>query len=333
MNAFDDLNDSVWNDRYNKSITHSSVGSIIEIKGVGDKDTYNPCLCNNHGTKILAFRCENRNSEVDDSQNYHPTIMFAKQSNNGDWQVTSDIKPLEMLEDPSFAAIKESSGDSIVIGGVKARAKIGGGFDADTLFFKGSTLETIDDSQPFAVITGMKDERLRQLPDGRILLCRRPLDNKGIGHVAMHILNKIDDLKTINESPSPQIFEIDGTHNDDWVGINNIYMLRDKTGVEWIGLLGHIGCNDDKGNKHYAATTYKIKFDDLLNSRTKLMTPNIIATRSCFPDAPEKEPPLSDVVFPGSLERLENGKYRLWAGLSDARIGILDLDDPFGLNS
>ncbi|MFZ2125192.1 MAG: DUF1861 family protein [Candidatus Saccharimonadales bacterium] len=320
-----------WVNRYDYDAP-DNIGEIIDIDGVGNQDTYNPCLCYSDGSKILAFRCEDRDSLIEDKNNYHPSIKFAKQNEIGRWQVAEEIKPFEMLEDPLFVSIKDGDSDLVILGGVRAKHLPTGGFVADTVFYKGISLATLERDEPFATILGIKDERLKQLPDGRILLCRRPLDDKGIGHIAIHVLDNLEELITINDVLPRQIFEIDGTHNDDWVGINNAYILRDKQGVEWVGLLGHIGCKDENGDKHYAATTYKIKMDDLLNGQSQPMAPNIIVTRSSFPDGPKKQSFLGDVVFPGSFERLDDGKYRLWAGLSDARIGIIDLDDPFRLN-
>ena len=38
---------------------------------------------------------------------------------------------------------------------------------------------------------------------------------------------------------------------------------------------------------------------------------------------------LEDVIFSGGIHRLEDGKARLFAGLSDAEAGFLDIPDPF----
>ena len=81
---------SSWLGRYDYLIPNQQ-GRIIDIEGVGENDSYNPVICDYNGTKILAFRCEPRNSFIYDSLNYHPTIIFAK--NDGDkWKVSNDIK-------------------------------------------------------------------------------------------------------------------------------------------------------------------------------------------------------------------------------------------------
>jgi len=332
VNAYQDLNDGLWGDKYNQVVSTSKKGTIVNVDGIGDKDSYNPMLCEYNGSKVLAFRCESRNSQIDDTINYHPVIMFAKQDGHI-WKVDKNIVPFEMLEDPMFMKAKIHGHSSVVFGGVRARLVEVGNFVADTELYEGDTLETVERT-PFAVIKGMKDERLCQLPDGRFLLCRRPLDNHGLGRAVLHIVDHLDDLTDINVDIDipPAVAVLQGPNDNDWVGINSIYIISDKHGTIWVGLLGHIGALDDSGGKHYAATTYKVKLNDLVGGKTHIMDPTIIAMRSCFEDGPQKDDKLSDVVFPGSLEKIEGNRYRLWAGLSDARIGIIELDDPFRLD-
>jgi len=329
MNAYQDLDDLLWADKYHQSVSLSQKGTIVNIEGVDNVDTYNPVLCEYDGAKILAFRCEDRLSDINDTEHYHPSILFAKQ--DGDkWKLATDIAPFDMMEDPLFMEAKIDGKECIVFGGVRAKLVSVGNFVVDTELYKGNLLETIN-HHPFAVIMGMKDERLHQLPDGRFLLCRRPLDGKGLGRVVIHIINSLEDLVSINGAIPPALVELRGLYDDDWVGVNNIYILNDKYGTTWVGLLGHVATHDVNDHKHYAATTYKVKLDDLINSRTEGMVPTIIATRANFEDGDEKNAKLGDVVFPGSLERVEGEKYRLWAGLSDAKIGVVEVTDPFGL--
>ena len=178
----------------------------------------------------------------------------------------------------------------------------------------------------------MKDERLSQLPDGRFLLCTRPLDEKGMGRVVISIINDLSDLKSINTVCIESVVELSGPYIGDWVGVNNIYFINDADGTAWVGLLGHVANNDENNIKHYAVTTYKIKLDELFAGQVGNIKPHVIATRSCFETGPRKNDQLWDVVFPGSLEKIGDNRYRLWAGLSDARIGVIELDDPFRFN-
>lgn len=57
--------------------------------------------------------------------------------------------------------------------------------------------------------------------------------------------------------------------------------------------------------------------------------PEIIASRSDFPDGPAKRPDLVDVMFSGGLVRQPDGTAVLYAGLSDTEAGCVLLPDPF----
>jgi hypothetical protein len=91
-----------------------------------------------------------------------------------------------------------------------------------------------------------------------------------------------------------------------------------------IGVLGHIAYFDEKEHRHYYAMVFCI------NPRNGQATsPEIIASRSDFPDGPAKRPDLVDVMFSGGLIRHGNGTATLYAGLSDAEAGRVLLPDPF----
>ena len=53
------------------------------------------------------------------------------------------------------------------------------------------------------------------------------------------------------------------------------------------------------------------------------------ARRADFPEVPAKRPDLVDVIFPGGLVRMGNGRARIYAGLSDVNAGTVELEDPF----
>jgi hypothetical protein len=321
---------SKWIGRYDYNAP-DNIGKIVNIDGVGDKDTYNPSLCQHDGKTILAFRCEDRASDIYNPNNYHPQILFA-QNNGLNWELTNKIAVFDMLEDPLFCEYSVDDESGIIFGGVGAKLVSEGQFEVRTSLYKGMSLDTLDRT-PFAIIEGMKDERLFQLPDKRFLLCKRPLDDNGMGRVVAHILNNLDELKSINTVTPPVAFELQGPYVSDWIGINNIYLLIDKDGTNWIGLLGHVANHDGlNGKRHYAATTYKFKLIDLINGNLGDIVPTVIATRSCFENGPAKNDGLADVVFPGSLEHIDGDRYNLWAGLSDTKIGVLEIDDPFKLN-
>ena len=76
---------------------------------------------------------------------------------------------------------------------------------------------------------------------------------------------------------------------------------------------------------------YRILLEDLIDIYIYNVRPHILATRGCCAHGPYKERGIRDVVFPGALEPIGDRKYHLWTGLSDARIGRIVLDNPFGL--
>ena len=323
-----DLHDNSWASRYGH-ICPNEKGHIISIEGIGNKDYYNPTLCVHNDATTLAFRCEARKSAIETPETYHPTVAFAQYISDDTWRLIESIPPFDMCEDPSFLVVKQNDQESEVIFG-NVRVEITrDGFIPNTQLYRGTSLKTLN-RKAFTTVHGMKDVRLIQLPDRRFLICRRPTggnDHQGRIHLQM-----IENLSALSaDTASPTLAVLDSGHPDDWVGANNIYLLNDEQGVEWIGILGHLGLAREDGSKHYAATTYKIKLQDVLGNQIHNIMPRIIATRACFTEGPYKNAQLADVVFPGNLETLGGKQYRLWAGLSDARIGTLIVDDPFGL--
>lgn len=330
MNTAKQFHDEVWVERYGH-ICPPKKGEIIHIEGLSGRDTYNPALYEFNSTKILACRSEKRLSNSGDPSEYHPAINFARPHKDGIWRLDTRIEHFDMMEDPFFIYIEESGIQKVIFGGVRVR-NIHGEIVPQTEFYKGDTLEDLEYIS-FAVIHKMKDVRFLQLPDGRFLLCRRPRGDKyERGRIVLHIIDSLDVLPDIDKLKLPVIAVLDsGQDALDWVGVNEARLLKDSKGHAWVGLLGHVALEDHEGNVHYAACTYKISLENLLGKNVHKILPQIIATRSCFPAGPCKTDKLCDVVFPGHLEHLKDYTYRLWAGLSDARIGTLEIDDPFRL--
>ena len=324
-----DLRDRIWVDRYGY-VCPLEQGKIITIDGVDNRDYYNPSLCTLGNSKILAFRMEDRDSSILAPDKYHPVIAFAAQLTERRWRLLERPAPLDMLEDPTFLRIRKDNIVHVVLGGVRVEVS-GNSYIPNTEFYTGPDMESLG-SQPFAVIKGMKDVRLLELPDGRLLLSRRPIGGEyREGRITLHILDGMDQLSKVNSTDLRTYAVLDSGYPNDWVGANSLYLIPDSSGELWIGLLGHLGLNDGDYGKHYAVTAYKIRLKDLLDSKVHHIMPRIIATRACFEDGPWKTSELGDVVFPGSLDPLGHEQYRLWAGLSDARIGTVIVDNPFGL--
>jgi hypothetical protein len=327
----DDKLDQIWVERYGH-ICPPDRGKIVTIHGIGTKDSYNPAVYEGNDGIVLAFRCEARSSVSSNPVTYRPSIAFARQNSRGLWHVAKDIEPFGMMEDPFILYAKERGLQQMIFGGVWVR-NVHGAIVPRTEFYRGSSLDTLE-RIPFAVIDNMKDVRLLQLPDDRLLVCRRPWGDKySRGRITLHVINSLDDLVDIDKADLPVLALLDSCQDAlDWVGVNNVYMLKDHEGRAWVGLLGHVAL-EDSGQLHYAVCTYRIALTDLLSGHVYKICPQIIATRACFEDGPAKSDNLHDVVFPGHLQHVSGYRYRLWAGLSDARIGSIELDDPFRLQT
>jgi|SRR5688572_17943428 len=315
------MSQDVWRQRFEHECP-SAGGGILPIMGIGRKDTYNVALFEGK-KRILAFRAERRRSFAWRRRAYHPMVFFATEQKAG-WQVTPDIPPFDMMEDPFFVEIAQGGKQELIFGGVRIR-RDGHKVIPQTEFYKGPDITTLV-RQPFLAVDDMKDIRLKQLPDGRFLLCKRPWGGEfGRGKVTLHI---IDTLDQIGKSDLETLAILDAGYKNAWTGVNDVYLIEDDRKKQWVGLLGHVAFDNDEG-RHYAACTFKILLKDLLDGKVQDVAPQIIASRSCFATGPAKRKTLRDVVFPGHLEHLGDNEYRLWAGLSDARIGTLDIVDPF----
>ncbi len=329
------MNDStawtdVWSARYGH-VCPETPGSIVTIEGVADKDTYNPALYETPGYKVLAFRAEQRASSTENPSQYHPAILFATQAGGDRWFSGGAVPPFDMLEDPFFFYFIEGGRRRVAFGGVRIEFTPGGPVAATELY-SGDTLGSLD-RDPFLIIEDMKDVRFRQLPDGRFLVCRRPRGGEyGEGRITIHIIERLEDVNNPILTGKPLAVLDSGTDISDWVGVNNIYLIQGPTGEAWVGLLGHVALRDPQGNKHYAASTYRISLQQLLDSDVHAVRPHIIATRACFPPGAAKTPQDVDVLFPGHLEQLDSYRYYLWTGLSDTAIGRIEVFDPFQLH-
>jgi hypothetical protein len=321
--------DEVWVERYGH-VCPPHQGKIVTVHGLPGKDVYNPSLYEYGPAKVLAFRAEGRESNAAKPATYHPAVYFAR-PHQGGWQVDPSLPPFDMLEDPFFLYIDENGMQRVVFGGVRVRNNHGL-IIPQTELYKGDSLETLERIS-FVVVHGMKDVRLLQLPDGRFLLCKRPRGDKyKRGRITLHVIDTLEQAVDIDKIDLPTLAVLDSCQDAlDWVGINEARVIKDSEGHAWIGLLGHVALEDHKHVLHYAVCTYKISLQDLLDQRLHKICPQIIATRFCFQAGPVKSPELSDVVFPGHLEHVKDYTYRLWVGLSDARIGVIEIDDPFRL--
>lgn len=282
-------------------------GKKLVFVNVDDMDVYNiTAPFDIDGKKIIAGRVESRDSE------YSKVMFFAFDGRA--WSPVNKAKFFE-LQDPFFARIH----NEIVLGGVevwpdenKPNALLW-----RTAFYRG---KNIDDLKLFAKgPVGMKDIRLAELSDGRIGVFTRPQGVVGgRGKIGFTV---IDSLEELNEEIIEKAELIDNQFDDDeWGGANELHLL--KNGM--LGVLGHIACFDDAGNRHYYSVAFM--FDPNLRKSTPL---KIIATRSNFEEGEYKRRDLIDVIFSGGLIRRGDGYAELYCGVSDAEAHMIVIEDPF----
>ena len=257
------------------------------------------------GKTLLAGRVEARESE-------HSEVVFFQRKEEG-WVPVLDA-PMLKLQDP-FVTIAEGI---LVVGGVEVFP------DSEnpdrlcwrTVFYKGKTLEEL---KQFAKgPDGMKDIML-QLSDGRILTAVRPQGMiGGRGKIGFMVM---DSLQELTEERIEKARVLDGQFTDEeWGGCNEMHLLPDGK----VGVLSHIACFDEKGNRHYYPSCF------IYDVGTGEYTPmKIISERRDFAPGECKRADLEDVVFSGGLVRRSGGKAELYCGVGDAEAHVRIIDDPF----
>ncbi|MDD9148998.1 MULTISPECIES: DUF1861 family protein [unclassified Sporolactobacillus] len=291
-------------ERYEKAHPRYHSVEKLHFTGVGRRDVYNITapFCDENRL-VIAGRVETRKSE--------DSIVVFFEKRDRQWQRIHHL-PVLPLQDPFVTRI----GGHLILGGVKIH-KIGTMQRIWRMaFYSGKTLRSLN--LFFEGPKGMKDVRLKQLSDGRILVLTRPqLGKGGRGKIGYCVLDTMDQLSNRKLIEAP-IF-MDQFTKGEWGGANDIHIL--KNGL--IGVIGHIAEFDGKGCRHY----YSMLFT--LDLKTGRHTPlEIIATRKDFLNGPAKRSDLKDVVFSGGAIRTHSGLI-LYAGTSDTEAQRLVMDDPF----
>ena len=285
-------------------------GRRLRFAGVPGRDVYNPTAPFEFGgERLLAARVEARDSEV--SQ----TVFFVA-GPDGVWRPRPGAPVFERLQDPCAAFV----GGELVLGGVEIELGPGDCIRGWSMpFFRGRRLE---DLARFARgPAGMKDIRLLELDGGRIGVAPRPQGEKGgRGTIGWAEFERLEDLNPEGMQDAPLI---EGQFAPgEWGGANQLHRLEDGS----VGVLGHIACFGPgrPPSKHYYPMAFRLQPDGGAVSPLR-----VLATRADFPDAPAKRPELGDVVFSAGLVRRRGGRADLYAGLGDAAVARVEIEDPF----
>lgn len=289
-------------------------GVIVPIAGVDTLAVTNPSVpfCMD-GQEVLAVRA--------DPGGPKPASQTRFCRREGDGYALIPDAPVLDLEDPFVTSI----GGKLVLGGVRLVWK-NGELDAwVTDFYTGNK---IDDLQ--YLCTGprhMKDIRLVELRDGKIGVFSRPqgqkmLDRYGcIAQVGFAVANSLLEVSAelIEAAPYLQGLFLP----DEWGGANQAMAL--KNGL--IGMIGHSAWGERIGGEHvlhYYSTAFAVD-----PGTGRFTEPKVIAARECFEDGPALAERLRDVTFTAGIVRKPGGRAELYTGLSDMRIGRIEIEDPF----
>ncbi|MBC2156182.1 MTP-1 family protein [Listeria innocua] len=293
--------------RETKTASHTR----LELSGASDKDVYNITAPFTWlGKEYIAGRVEARDSEFAE-------VRFFENTATDTYQLVENTTILA-LQDPFVTFVQEE----LIIGGVEVFPKETDQtmLDWRTNLYRATSLT--DFEQIFTGPIGMKDLRVKELTDGRILVLTRPQGEKGgRGKIGAIVINSLADL-TIEQIEKAPLLKRNFS-GDEWGGGNEIHLLEDGR----IGVLGHIACFDEAGDRHYYACSFCLNEDF-----TQIDQEKIIAERADFAPSEPKRPDLADVVFSGGLIRNSDGTAELYAGIGDSDAQKLTIPDPFKNN-
>ena len=279
----------------------------LTFGGVHSRDVYNITAPFQYaGHTVIAGRVEKRDEELSE-------IVFFHEIDSA-WIPLPNAPRFPGLQDPCITRID----GQLLLGGVRFPVKVGVEDHAWQMAFY---IET-DDASFQPIFTGppkMEDIRFVQLPDERVVVFTRPQGAiGGRGKIGFFVAESEEALNVQAIEAAPLLEGL--CAEEEWVGANEAHVLSDTK----LGVLGHIAHFSEDGDRHYYAMAFVLDIET--GEATK---PQIIAKRADFPAGASKRPDLVDVIFSGGLQRLPNGRARLYAGLSDAEAGYVEIADPF----
>ena len=291
--------------------------ALLTFHGVGDLDVYNCSIPFEMGGRRYLFgRVENR------AEWAASWAALFQNTGRDAWTRVPD-SGIYPLEDPCV----QFFGDELVLCGTHVRKEAGRIKNYCGVFYRGASPDRL---RRFAAGPDqMKDIRLVPLRDGRIGVFSRPRGQEirekyGSGAViGFAVIRRLDELTEDLIAHAPVIDGLFG--RDEWGGCNQCYLLRDGR----IGVIGH-RCYEDQapdGEKLAVYMNVAFVFDPDTREATE---PEIIATRSSYPDAASKRPGLVDCAFTSGIVRRPDGRVDLYSGIGDTHEGRVTIDNPFG---
>jgi hypothetical protein len=323
---------------------------VLKFEGVGRRDVYNGVFFqakihpeDKQKTTIFAGRVEGRWAESTSQ------VMFFQQGDDGKWNPIKGAPVFENSQDPSVKKI----GDKLIVSMVKVKdtGKINDNGSPIlvwyTEFFQFDSLMNLDSKEPIARgPLGMKDIRLIELQDGRILIMTRPQGKTydkdyGQGKIAYFIVDSFEEFVKFSEggkeeSTLTKMMEngkvLEGMFRDDqWGGTNALHLLQNGN----VGVLGHIARHNKKGNREYCPITFEfdpnlgkvssLKLIGRWKTLAKLLSPQRIPIKKLNP----KQPLDLANVWWGTDLILGKSRYFISAGLRDSRMGVIETTAPF----
>ena len=270
---------------------------------------YNPSPVKTKEQTVISARVEPRSSERQSQ------VMFFEEK-DGVWKLIKDA-PILPLQDPFYEPDVDGSQ---IFGGVKTHPDKThpGVLCYETAFYRfQDDIHEIHDP-PFAIgPERMKDIRLIQIAPGRIGVFTRPQGGEaGRGKIGYLEIRHLSEL----EEKIPQAQLIEGMFAaDEWGGANDLELLKDGR----VGVLGHIAYEKET-KKFYYPTAFIFNPESRLPSDLK-----ILATARDLEKIEPKNPHQGEILYPGGLQRREDGAAILYAGYNDVRAVRLELKDPF----